>query len=108
MLFRSYEILKDLQFDELSVAEIVRQHHERQNGSGYPRGLKGDEILVEARVLGVADVLESMMSYRPYRGSLGMETTLAELEANRGILYDPDVVDAVLRLIRERGYWIPD
>lgn len=102
-----YEILKDLQFDDLPVAEIVRQHHERMNGSGYPQGLKGDQILPEAKVLAVADVLESMASYRPYRPALGMDKAIAEIETNSGKLYDPVVVNALLRLVREKNYEIP-
>jgi|GEM_PF-536473 len=102
-----YEILKDLQFDNLPVAEIVRQHHERMNGSGYPQGLKGDQILPEAKILAVADVLESMASYRPYRPALGMDKALAELETNSGKLYDPDVVSALVRLVREKNFVIP-
>jgi putative nucleotidyltransferase with HDIG domain len=102
-----YEILKDLQFDDLPVAEIVRQHHERMNGSGYPQGLTGDQILPEAKILAVADVLESMASYRPYRPALGTDKAIAELEANSGKLYDPDVVNALVRLVREKNYVIP-
>ena len=102
-----YEILKDLQFDNLPVAEIVRQHHERMNGSGYPQGLKGDQILPEAKILAVADVLESMASYRPYRPALGIDKALAELETNSGKLYDSDVVSALVRLVREKNYSIP-
>lgn len=102
-----YEILKGLEFDEIPVAEIVRQHHERMDGSGYPRGLKGEQILPEARILAVADVLESMASYRPYRPALGLEAAIAEIEKNRGKLYDPVVVDALLRLIRDKAYNLP-
>jgi putative nucleotidyltransferase with HDIG domain len=102
-----YEILKDLQFDDLPVAEIVRQHHERMNGSGYPQGLTGDQILPEAKILAVAGVLESMASYRPYRPALGTDKAIAELEANSVNLYDPDVVNALLRLVREKNYVIP-
>lgn len=102
-----YEILKDLQFDDLPVAEIVRQHHERMNGSGYPQGLKGDQILPEAKILAVADVLESMASYRPYRPALGMDKAIAEIETNSGKFYDPEVVNALLRMVREKNYVIP-
>jgi HD-GYP domain-containing protein (c-di-GMP phosphodiesterase class II) len=76
------------------VAEIARQHHEKLDGSGYPRGLKGDEILLEARILTVADVVEAMASHRPYRPSLGLEAALGEIEKNSGILYDPVIVRA--------------
>ena len=101
-----YDILKDVPF-RTPVAEIIRQHHERMNGSGYPRGLHGEEILPEARVLAVADVLESMSSHRPYRPAVGLNAALAELENNQGTLFDPEVVAAAVRLIRERGYTLP-
>jgi PAS domain S-box-containing protein/putative nucleotidyltransferase with HDIG domain len=97
---QGYEILKDVQ-SPWCLARIVHQHHERLNGSGYPKGLKGEEILVEARILAVADVVESMASHRPYRPALGIEAALGEIEKNRGILYDPDAADACLRLFRE-------
>jgi len=98
-----YEMLKDVE-SPWPLAEIVYQHHERVNGSGYPRHLKGDEILIEARILGVADVVEAMASHRPYRASLGIEAALEEIEKNRGILYDPKVADACLKLFREKNY----
>jgi len=96
----SYDILKRIDFP-WPVAMIVYQHHERHNGSGYPRGLKGDEILIEARILAVADVVESMTSHRPYRPTIGLEKTIEEIKKNRGILYDPDVVDACLKLLSQ-------
>ncbi|MDO9317817.1 MAG: MASE3 domain-containing protein [Gammaproteobacteria bacterium] len=102
-----YDILKDVPFP-VPVAEIIRQHHERMDGSGYPRGLKGDEIMPEARVLAVADVLESMSAHRPYRPALGIDVALAEIESGSGTLYDPEVVQATLRLIREQGYKLPE
>jgi HD-GYP domain-containing protein (c-di-GMP phosphodiesterase class II) len=74
------------------------------NGSGYPRNLKGDEILMEARIMAVADVVEAMASHRPYRPTLGIEAALAEIEKNKGILYDNAVADVCLRLFREKGY----
>jgi putative nucleotidyltransferase with HDIG domain len=89
----SYDILREIDFP-WPVAEIARQHHEKLDGSGYPRGLKGDEILLEARILTVADVVEAMASHRPYRPSLGLEAALGEIEKNSGILYDPVVVRA--------------
>jgi len=98
-----YEMLKDVE-SPWPLAEIVYQHHERVNGSGYPRHLKGDEILIEARILGVADVVEAMASHRPYRASLGIEAALEEIEKNRGILYNPKVADACLKLFREKNY----
>jgi HD-GYP domain-containing protein (c-di-GMP phosphodiesterase class II) len=95
--------LKDVE-SPWSLAEIVYQHHERMDGSGYPRNLKGDEIIMEARILSVADVVEAMASYRPYRAALGIEAALEEIEKNKGILYDNAVADACLKLFREKGY----
>ncbi len=100
---KGYEILKDVE-SPWPLAQIVYQHHERMNGSGYPRKLKGDEILIEARIMAVADVVEAMASYRPYRPALGIETALEEIEKNRGTFYDADAVDACLKLFREKGY----
>jgi putative two-component system response regulator len=93
-----YEIVKDVEFP-WPVAQIIRQHHERMDGSGYPQGLKGDEILPEARILAVADVCEAMASHRPYRPARGVERALEELKNHRGTLYDPDSVDALLALV---------
>jgi putative nucleotidyltransferase with HDIG domain len=98
-----FEILKDIDFP-WPIAEIIRQHHERLDGSGYPRGLRDDELLIEAKILMVADVVESMISYRPYRPARALEEGLAEIEENRDLLYDPEVVDACLRLFREKGF----
>jgi HD-GYP domain-containing protein (c-di-GMP phosphodiesterase class II) len=89
------------------IREMILQHHERLDGSGYPQGLTGDEIILEARILAVADVVEAMSSHRPYRPSLGVDAALHEIETRRGELYDPDVVDACLRLFREQGFEIP-
>jgi PAS domain S-box-containing protein len=100
-----YEMLKDVE-SPWPLAQIVYQHHERMNGSGYPRSLKGDEILLEARIMAVADVVEAMASHRPYRPGLGIEAALEEIEKNRGILYDDAVADACLRLFREKNYQI--
>jgi HD-GYP domain-containing protein (c-di-GMP phosphodiesterase class II) len=74
------------------------------NGSGYPRNLKGDEIIIEARIMAVADVVEAMASHRPYRPGFGIEAALAEIEKNKAILYDDTVADTCLRLFREKGY----
>ena len=98
-----YEILKDIEFP-WPVAQIIYQHHERWDGSGYPQGLSDDEILLEARILAVADVVEAMASHRPYRPPLGIEKALEELSQNRGKLYDPRVVDACLRVFKEKKY----
>ena len=100
---KGYEMLKDVE-SPWPLAEIVYQHHERMDGSGYPRNLKGDEILMEARILAVADVVEAMASHRPYRPALGIDAALEEIEKNKGILYDDAVADACLRLFREKGF----
>lgn len=97
-----YKILKDIDFP-WPVAEIVYEHHERLDGSGYPRGLKNGEILFEARILAVADVVEAMSSYRPYRPALGIDAAIEELKKNEGKLYDPDVVDACLRVLEKNN-----
>lgn len=102
-----YQILKGIDFP-WPVAEVVRQHHERMDGSGYPQGLKGDQILLEARIIAIADVVESMASHRPYRTSLGIDCALAEIETNAGRLYDAGVAAACLRLFRDRNYAIPE
>jgi PAS domain S-box-containing protein len=98
-----YEILKAVE-SPWPLAEIVYQHHERMDGSGYPRNLKGEDILMEARIIAVADVVESMASHRPYRPALGINLALEEIEKNKGILYDAGAVDVCLRLFREKGY----
>lgn len=98
-----YEVLKNIQFP-WPVAEIVYQHHEKIDGSGYPRGLKGEEILLEARIICVADVVEAICSHRPYRPSLGMEFALDTIEKERGTSFDAEVVDACLTLFREKNY----
>jgi HD-GYP domain-containing protein (c-di-GMP phosphodiesterase class II) len=96
-------MLKDVE-SPWPLAEIVRQHHERMDGSGYPQHLKGDDILIEARILAVADVVEAMASHRPYRPGLGLEVALEEIEKNRGITYDNTAADACLKLFREKGF----
>ncbi len=100
-----YEILEHIDFGA-PVAEIVRQHHERLDGGGYPRGLKNGEILPLSRILSVADVVESMSSDRPYRVGLGIEVALKEIEGNAGRLYDSDTAAACARLFRDKGYRI--
>lgn len=104
---RGYEILKDVAFP-IPIAEIIRQHHERLDGSGYPRGLIGSDILPEARILAVADVLESMASHRPYRPALGMDAALQELESHQGVWFDPEVVATIGRMVRQESYRLPD
>ena len=102
-----YEILEGVRF-ELPIAEVVLQHHERMNGSGYPRGLRGDEIMLEARILGVADVVEAMASHRPYRPALGLEAATDEIAKNRAVLYDARVVDACLTVVAAEGFELGD
>lgn len=98
-----YEILKGIQFP-WPLAETIYQHHERLDGTGYPRGLEGEQILMEARILAVADVVETMASFRPYRPELGLDAALEEITKHRGSLYDPAVVDICLALISEQGF----
>jgi HD-GYP domain-containing protein (c-di-GMP phosphodiesterase class II) len=86
------------------VAEIAHQHHERLDGSGYPQGLKGDEICLEARIVSVADVVEAISSYRPYRPALGIDAALEEITKYREVHYDSVVVDACLKLFREKQF----
>jgi len=100
-----YDILKDIEFP-WPIARMIVEHHERINGSGYPNGLPGEDLLLESKILSVADVVEAMATHRPYRPALGIDAALAEITANRGILYDPEVVDACLRLFRDKGYQI--
>ncbi len=101
-----YEVLKDVGFP-WPVAQVALQHHERMNGSGYPQGLKREAILMEARIIAVADVVEAMASHRPYREAIGIDQALAEIERGRATVYDPVVADACLKLFREKGYAIP-
>ena len=98
-----YDILQDVEFP-WPVADIVYQHHERMDGSGYPQGLKGDEISLQARIVAVADVVEAISSHRPYRAGLGLEAALDEIRKQRGKFYDPVVVDACLKLFAEKRF----
>ena len=98
-----YEIMRGIDFP-WPVAKIVLQHHERMDGSGYPSGLSGDDIIVEARILAVADVVDAMASHRPYRPALGMKEALAEISQNKGVLYDSEAVDACLTLFRDKKF----
>ena len=98
-----YDILKDVDLP-YPIAEMVLQHHERLDGLGYPQGLKDTQILPEARILAVADVVEAMASHRPYRPAKGIDTALEEIEKNKGIFYDTKVVDACMRVFREKGF----
>jgi putative nucleotidyltransferase with HDIG domain len=98
-----YDILKNIDFP-WPVAQIVLQHHERMDGSGYPQGLQSEKILLEARILAVADVVEAMASHRPYRAALGIDKALEEISRNSGVLYDPEAVNACLKLFNEKGF----
>ncbi|HRS83072.1 MAG TPA: PAS domain S-box protein [Smithellaceae bacterium] len=100
-----YDILKDVDFP-WPIARMVLEHHERMSGSGYPHGLSGNEILMESRILAVADVVEAMATHRPYRPALGLDAALEEISSKNGILYDPNVVSVCLRLFREKNYII--
>jgi HD-GYP domain-containing protein (c-di-GMP phosphodiesterase class II) len=102
-----YEILKSIDFP-WPVADIVVQHHERMDGSGYPAGLKGNQSTLEARILAVADVVEAMASHRPYRPALGVDRALKEIIGNRGQLYDADVVDACLAVFNTGAFRFAD
>ena len=100
-----YDILKEIEFP-WRIAEIVLQHHERFDGSGYPQGLSRDGILIEARIIAVADVVEAMASHRPYRPGKGLKKALSKIEKNKGISYDPDVVDACLNVFNQKKFTI--
>ena len=102
-----YDILKSIDF-VYPVAQIVLQHHEKINGTGYPNHLKGDKILLEAKILCVADVVEAMSSHRPYRPALGIDAALEEISRNKGILYDSKVVDACVKLFKEKGFKVSE
>jgi len=95
-----YDFLQDVDFG-FPVATIVRQHHERLDGSGYPDGLKGDQITLEAQIIGLADVVEAMASHRPYRAALGLESALAEISSKSGTLFDSKLVNACLKVFEE-------
>jgi len=98
-----YNILKDIDFP-WPIAKVVKQHHERLDGSGYPDGLKGDEILLEARIIAVADVVEAMNSPRPYRSTLGILRALKEIEDNSGVFYDAEAVQACIKLFKWKKF----
>ena len=102
-----YDILRSIQFP-WPIAQTVLQHHERLDGSGYPSGLSGEDIILEARILAVADVVEAMASHRPYRPAFSIGRALDEVSQKRGVLYDPEVVDACLRLFVEKGVQLND
>lgn len=98
-----YDIIKGIEFP-WPIAEAILQHHERLDGSGYPRGLSAEAVIVEARILAVADVTEAMTAHRPYRPALGLDAALAEIETGKGRLYDPAAADACIALFRNKGF----
>jgi HD-GYP domain-containing protein (c-di-GMP phosphodiesterase class II) len=98
-----FEILRGIRFP-WPIAKAILQHHERIDGSGYPSGLKGDNIIIEARVIAVADVVEAISSHRPYRPALGTSVALHEITKGRGVIYDADAVDACIRLLNEKKF----
>jgi putative nucleotidyltransferase with HDIG domain len=98
-----YDIMKDIEFP-WPVARIILEHHERMDGSGYPKGLSSNDILPESRIIAIADVVDAMASHRPYRPTLGIDAALGEIEKNKGVLYDSDGVDVCLTLFREEGF----
>jgi PAS domain S-box-containing protein/putative nucleotidyltransferase with HDIG domain len=102
-----YDILQGIKFP-WPIAQMVLQHHERLDGTGYPQGLKGDAILLEARILAVSDVVEAISSHRPYRPALGIEAALAEIEKESGSQFDPAVVAACIKVVREHGMKLPE
>ena len=98
-----YDILKDIEFP-WPIADIIIQHHERIDGTGYPKGISGNKIMLEAKIIMVADVVEAMASHRPYRAAFGLERALGEIKQNKGILYDPVVVDACVGLFNKKKF----
>ncbi len=99
----SYNMLKRIEFP-LPIVDIILQHHEKIDGSGYPRGLKGKDIMIEAKILTVADVVEAMSSHRPYRPALGLDVAIDEIRKNKGKLYDPDVADSCIRIVTKKKF----
>jgi HD-GYP domain-containing protein (c-di-GMP phosphodiesterase class II) len=102
-----YDILKPIEFP-WPIARMVLEHHERMDGTGYPNGLRAGDILVESRILALADVIEAISTHRPYRPALGVDAALAEVESGAGVLYDAEAAEASRRLFRDRGYILPD
>jgi PAS domain S-box-containing protein/putative nucleotidyltransferase with HDIG domain len=102
-----HDILNEIEF-AWPIAKLILQHHERMDGSGYPQQLKGDEILLESRILAVSDVIEAMASHRPYRAALGIDSALKEIDKDKGTLYDPAVVAACLTLFHKKGFTLKE
>jgi len=100
-----YDLLKNVTFP-WNISRAVLEHHERVDGSGYPNSLRADQISIEGRILAVADVVEAMSAYRPYRKALGIEIALAEIERGRGSIYDEEVAQACLSLFHQKAYKI--
>ncbi len=100
---KGYDIVKNINFPN-SIAKTILQHHERIDGSGYPKGLKADEIIIEAKIIGVADVLEAMSSHRPYRPALGIKIAMREIIKNKGKLYDPEIADICVKLFKDKKF----
>ncbi len=98
-----YEILRGIKFP-WPIAKAILQHHERLDGSGYPQGLKGSDIIIEARIIAVADVVEAISSHRPYRPALGMNVAIHEINRGRGIIYDAEAVDTCVKLLTQKNY----
>ncbi|WP_345971528.1 HD domain-containing phosphohydrolase [Sulfurimonas sp. HSL1-6] len=98
-----YDIVKDVNFP-WPIAQIILQHHERLNGSGYPQGLKGDAILLEAKIIAIADTVDAISSHRPYRSARGIETAMREIQEGKGSAFDPEAVEACVRLFMEKGF----
>jgi putative nucleotidyltransferase with HDIG domain len=101
------DILKDIEFP-WPIARMILEHHERVNGSGYPGGLGGENLLPESKILAVADAVEAISTHRPYRPALGVGAALDEIERNKGILFDAEAVDACVNLFRQKKYTLPD
>jgi putative two-component system response regulator len=102
-----FDILKDIEFP-WPIARMVLEHHERVDGSGYPGGVRGEGLLTESKILAVADAVEAISTHRPYRPALGIEAALGEIAAKRGVLFEPEAVDACVRLFRQKKYALPD
>ena len=102
-----FDLLQPIDFP-WPIAKIVCQHHEKLDGSGYPNGIKGEDILLEARILTVADAMEAISSHRPYRASMGIKTALEEIDKKKAILYDPDIVNATIRLFENKNFTFPE
>ena len=103
-LWINYEIIKEMDFKEIPLAETILNHHEKLDGSGYPRGLKENEINLESKIIAVADVVEAMASHRPYRPSLGIDAALEEINNKKGVKFDKDIVESCISLFKEDNY----